>query len=137
MDIEINSTRHASGAIVGCLLLLVAIKLGLRIGGFRRTLAFLQRRSIKSHRLLGATVSVDNIANRVAVASAFFPGRARCLEQSLLLYVLLRRHGASATIRLGIQPHRRRAHAWVEVDGHPVNERSELLRKLIVFPVVK
>jgi hypothetical protein len=73
-------------------------------------------------------------AEKVAFAAAFFPGRARCLEQSLALYGLLRRADVAVTFRLGVQAYPFAAHAWVEHCGEPVNEKRELLNSYVPLP---
>ena len=68
------------------------------------------------------------------MAALFYPGRARCLEQSLALYVLLRRRGVPAELKLGVQPYPFNAHAWVELNGSPLNERLETVRQFVPLP---
>jgi hypothetical protein len=79
---------------------------------------------------------VRQTADRVAQAGAFYPGRAECLEQSLVLLILLRRRGLPAQLRLGVQNFPFSAHAWVELDGRPVNEREELVTQMTTFPSI-
>jgi transglutaminase-like putative cysteine protease len=99
------------------------------------------KRTVRLARWLGARVAKDRvrgtpdkIGRSVAVAAAFFPGRAVCLEQSVALYVLLRRYGHPATIRVGVQPYPFRAHAWVEVEGRPILEDADDLTLFVPFP---
>jgi transglutaminase-like putative cysteine protease len=79
---------------------------------------------------------VERAAYHVAVAAAFFPGRAVCLEQSLALYLLLRGRGVPAELRLGVQVYPFYAHAWVELHGEPVNEDRETVEKFRMLPEV-
>jgi hypothetical protein len=65
------------------------------------------------------------------MAGVFYPGRARCLEQSLALYVLLRRRGVAAALRIGVQPYPFSAHAWVELNGVPLSERPEAIQQFV------
>jgi hypothetical protein len=68
-----------------------------------------------------------NIAKRIArleavtASNLFF--RTSCLEQSLVLYRLLRRRGMNATLRIGARKEADRfeAHAWVEMAGNVVD----------------
>ncbi|HEY9515174.1 MAG TPA: lasso peptide biosynthesis B2 protein [Gemmatimonadaceae bacterium] len=76
--------------------------------------------------------TAESVARRVALIAAFYPGRARCLEQSLTLYWLLRRMGMDAVIRLGVQPVSFAAHAWVEYQRIPVHE-GELVATVLPF----
>lgn len=132
--------RHEAAAwprppsILRCLAALGAIKLVLRVVGLRRTLRAIQRIAPPA----AATVEVsrelvDKIGRRVSVAAAFFPARAACLEQSLVLYWMLLRVRIPAAFRMGALPSNFAAHAWVEYRGEPVLE-SELVRTLIPFP---
>lgn len=58
---------------------------------------------------------------RISIAATFVPCRAACLEQSLVLFYWLNRQRTRALLRVGIQPLPFSAHAWVEIDGRPVN----------------
>jgi transglutaminase-like putative cysteine protease len=70
----------------------------------------------------------------VSLAAAFYPRRAQCLEQSLTLYVLLRRRGVPADLKLGVRPRPFYAHAWVEVRGRALGEAADLPMNLVAFP---
>lgn len=74
------------------------------------------------------------VARRVALAAAFYPRRALCLEQSLALFVTLRRAGAPAVLRIGVRPVPFAAHAWVELNGQAVNEPDDFIGQLVPFP---
>lgn len=127
-----SALRAPSIPATACVL--VAVKLGLAVLGFGRTLSvskwLLRRRGAEcaSPTVLGAA------ARRVALVAAFFPGRALCLQQSLALWVLLRRRGVDADLRLGVQPYPWAAHAWVEHRGEPINESPELVRSFVTLP---
>lgn len=54
---------------------------------------------------------------------------ARCLGRSLVLWFLLRRRGIDAELVLGAVANGTSeflAHAWVEVDGKPVNDTPDV-----------
>ena len=54
------------------------------------------------------------------------PTDGRCLMRSLVLTGLLARRGVYATVVIGVRPDPSfGAHAWVEVDGHPVLATDE------------
>src|SRR5690242_14575330 len=79
--------------IVRCMLAIAGAKRALRRRGLTRTLSALRRRYD-----LGPGVELDPLAiaaadHIVAVAAAFYPGRAHCLERSLVLYGHLCRLG--------------------------------------------
>jgi hypothetical protein len=120
-----------------CFVLLAVIAISLRLLGLGRTIGLANRIGAKGrhdevfpHDLVRAT------AERVARAGAFYPGRAECLEQSMVLLILLRRRGLPAQLRLGVQNFPFAAHAWVELDGRPINEREELVTQMTTFPSI-
>jgi len=70
----------------------------------------------------------------VAMAGALYPGRAKCLEQSLTLYYLLRRKGIAAKYCQGVQPFPFQAHAWVEYRGQVINDIAEHAEQFARLP---
>jgi hypothetical protein len=123
--------------VATCTLLLAAADLALKTLGLRRVarvtrwVARPASQSPENPRRL-----VSETARQVATAAAFYPGRAQCLEQSLTLFLLLRRRGVPVELRIGIQPFPFMAHAWVEHDGRPVNEPEDFVTRLAPFPSI-
>jgi hypothetical protein len=122
-------------SVIACLFMLAYMDVLVHVAGLRRALRLVtltagRRRVALAHEAVEAT------ARRVAAVAAFYPRRALCLEQSLALYALLRRRGANAELRLGVQPRPFYAHAWVEIDGRPVAEQQDLPANLTVFPTL-
>ena len=121
-------TRQQWPVVVQTAALLPAVKLSLWRRGFGPTAGLLARRSD------GPIVPRDaGTAERAADAVALVAGRpvvgARCLGRSLVLWFLLRRRGIDADLVIGAAPPRDGtlpAHAWVEVAGAPVNDRSDV-----------
>ncbi|HEX6536200.1 MAG TPA: lasso peptide biosynthesis B2 protein [Gemmatimonadaceae bacterium] len=114
---------------------LAAVKVALRVAGFARTLHLIEW--LTCRRVGGGCVVPDFVraADRaVAVAAALYPGRALCLEQSLVLHYVLRHGGVSSTLRIGVHPYPFAAHAWVECDGEPVNDIREHTRSYTPLP---
>ena len=71
-------------------------------------------------------VDIAHVVERVAGQRIF---RARCLVRSLTLWFLLRRQGTDADLVIGAAPapeNTLRAHAWVEVNGTPINDASDV-----------
>jgi len=117
-----------------CTMTLIASVITLRLGGLRRSLRLAEWLGKRTRR--AAEPSSDllaNVARKVDVAAAFFPGRALCLEQSLALYVCLRRAGIAAEFRIGAQPYPFAAHAWVEYHGELVGTSYDQVSKFVVF----
>ncbi|HVG45749.1 MAG TPA: lasso peptide biosynthesis B2 protein [Longimicrobium sp.] len=119
-----------------CALALLAVRARLKARGFGPAVAWARRRGAAAAGSGLASEEVARAASHVAVAAAFFPGRAVCLEQSLALYVLLRRRGVPAELRLGVQVYPFYAHAWVELHGEPLNEDPETVEKFRALPEV-
>jgi hypothetical protein len=126
--------RDQAPGVPRCMLMLLAVRLHLKARGFGRSVARAQRMAARTPAAAFDAGLPERVAHRVAVAGAFFPGRAVCLEQSLALYLLLRRRGVPAELRLGVTPSPFLAHAWVEVDGAPVNEDAETVARFLPMP---
>jgi hypothetical protein len=122
---------------LACAATLALLRLALRTAGLKRTVAA-ARRLGGDRAPIGSDPEelVRTTTRRIAAAAAFFPGRAECLEQSLALFVLLRRRGVPVELRIGVQRYPFLAHAWVEHEGRPINEREEFVAQLTPFPSV-
>ncbi|HSK19983.1 MAG TPA: lasso peptide biosynthesis B2 protein [Longimicrobiales bacterium] len=127
------NTQRPPG-VLSCLATLLCMDVLSRVIGLRRTLAFLRRVTPASAAESRPDELIEATAHRVALAAAFYPRRALCLEQSLTLLVLLRRRGVAAELRLGVQPRPFYAHAWVEAGGRPVSESENLPLTFAAFP---
>lgn len=69
---------------------------------------------------------VDRVCMAVNYACVWYPKQALCLQRSFVTTSLLRKHGVSANMVLGAQKLPFKAHAWVEVEGRAINERSNV-----------
>lgn len=118
---------------ITCFFVLVATRTSLKFAGFRRTIRWAQRLA-KPADPMAARDGAERQARAVAVAAAFFPGRAICLEQSIALFLVLRWRRVPAVLRIGVQPYPFAAHAWIELDGQPVLENEDDLVKFTPFP---
>jgi hypothetical protein len=70
--------------------------------------------------------TVDRVCSAVNYACAWYPKQALCLQRSFVATYLLRKYGVPAQMVLGAQKLPFKAHAWVEVNGRAVNERSSV-----------
>lgn len=68
----------------------------------------------------------DKVSMAVNYACVWYPKQALCLQRSFVTTYLLRKHGVAAQMALGAQKLPFKAHAWVEVEGQAVNERSNV-----------
>jgi hypothetical protein len=119
---------------------IAATWLGLRLTGFRRWQAALERLTpnaaetahLSERSLLASAALIARVEESV-VRHLFF--RANCLEQSLVLWWLLRRRGIAATLRIGARKEAGafEAHAWVESSGTVLNDTSENHRHFVPF----
>lgn len=126
-------TRARFTDVVACLAAIAAVKVSLAWRGFAATI-----RDIESRDCAAGEVSdefVARIDHVVALAAALYPGRALCLERSLVLYDRLRRAGAGAEFRLGVQAAPFAAHAWIERHGEPVNDVLEHVEQFTPVPL--
>jgi hypothetical protein len=110
------------------LLLVPAVQLSLRMRGFGWT-----ARQLASRSDAPARPPDGDEARAAAEAVAIVAGRpvvgARCLGRSLLLWFLLRRRGIDAELVVGarrVVGGTLAAHAWVEVEGQPVNDEPKV-----------
>ncbi len=68
----------------------------------------------------------DLVCDAVNRACAWYPKRVLCLQRSAVTTRLLRSYGVPAHMVLGAKHLPFKAHAWVEVNGRPVNERENV-----------
>ena len=129
------------GMFLRAAVLLPMISLSLRIRGFRAT-----QQSLQSFPFFSKAVkhSPENVADserlRLVVRmvnAAVRHGWARptCLEKSLALWWLLRRHGIASSVRIGARAAggKLEAHAWVEREGAALNEPAGEHRHYAAF----
>ena len=123
----------AQASVGYCLLLVAAVKLSLWIAGSGATFRWVRRHS-KPRSVVTMRPDIDALEYTVAMAAALYPGRAACLERSLVLFYLARRAGVPVTYHHGVQPLPFKAHAWVEYDGHVINDVPEFITTFLAFP---
>jgi hypothetical protein len=117
---------------------LMAVGTLLSLAGFERGLAWLRRASRGGRRERATAERVTELRRRawlIAAAARFGPYRATCLRRSLLLWWLARRSGLEAQLRIGVlrEEDALSAHAWVELDGEILNDRSEVVARYARF----
>jgi hypothetical protein len=71
----------------------------------------------------------------VRLAAFYGPYRANCLEQSLVIWWILRRQGLGCELRIGVrkQGSHFEAHAWVECQGVALNEENDVYQRFAPF----
>jgi prolyl oligopeptidase len=70
--------------------------------------------------------TINRVCRAVNYACIWYPKQALCLQRSFVTTYLLRKHGVAAHMVLGAQKLPFKAHAWVEVNGQAINERSNV-----------
>jgi hypothetical protein len=109
-------------SVCGAVWRLALLSWSLRILGVHRLLRLLRLQP--GHLSVGRD-DMSHLARHVAYASTWCPFRSECLEQSVFLLWFLRGRGVRAELCLGVLQYPFKAHAWVEVDGIPVNEHAD------------
>jgi hypothetical protein len=118
---------------------LTATWVALRVVGFKRWNEIIVKRIGNAAEIRSAQNSSALSANRIwqleaaAARNLFF--RTNCLEQSLVLRSILRRHGFSAELKIGARKEAGRfeAHAWVELHGRRLNDENDSHSNFVPF----
>ncbi|HEV2396871.1 MAG TPA: lasso peptide biosynthesis B2 protein [Candidatus Sulfotelmatobacter sp.] len=74
----------------------------------------------------GGSDIIDRVSMAVNYACIWYPKQVLCLQRSFVATYLLRKRGVPAQMVLGAQKLPFKAHAWVEVDGRAITERSNV-----------
>ena len=69
---------------------------------------------------------VRQVCEAVNRASVWYPKHVLCLQRAAVTTSVLRRSGVAAVMVLGAQKLPFAAHAWVEVDSKPINEKKDV-----------
>jgi len=86
-------------------------------------------RVVRSWKLKGTRAPQDvtsRVCDAINRACTWYPKHALCLQRSAVTACLLRSCGVPAQLVLGAQKLPFKAHAWVEVDGTAINERTDV-----------
>jgi hypothetical protein len=102
---------------------LFVVSAGLRWLGYRRLSTWVptvQQRGVRAAEM----VSAQRYAYWITVAARWQPMQALCLAQSVALQGWLRGEGVPSDLRIGVSKAGAQlaAHAWVELDGVPIND---------------
>jgi transglutaminase superfamily protein len=90
-------------------------------GGFQRLYRGVQVTRVASNPFPGE--SLENVCSAIDHACIWYWKRVLCLQRSAATTSLLREIGIAAELVIGVQQTPFKAHAWVEVDGRPVNDK--------------
>lgn len=106
--------------IVESCLLLLYFEYIMRIRGFKYVHGAVRERPVNAE---AKPREVAMLSHAVDFACVFYFKRVLCLQRSAATAVLLRRYGWKAEMVIGMQLLPIQSHAWVEVDGHVVNDK--------------
>jgi hypothetical protein len=111
------------------------VRLSLRFRGFQPTVETLSAHSRTVTRARTGH-GVEVVCESVSVVCGRRLTATRCLGRSMTLWFLLRRDGWDPELVLGTAPAagQLRAHAWVELDGAPLNEAVDPRRRFEPLP---
>ena len=128
------------GFLIRALLLLPVVGWGLRLIGFGRVQATLQRfMAAPRDKSTGddVTKKVLSASRMVSIVSRRGIYRANCLPTSLTLEHLLGQQGIDTDLRVGVRKVAGvfEAHAWVEFLGQPLNEDDDVHERFAAFDV--
>lgn len=115
--------------------LLCGIALLLRLLDYQRTGRLLERlspsRASREHTTEAGMTYALRLGRLTKIAGRYVPTNGTCLRQALLVWWLLWRKGLPAVLRIGVQKRPAFvAHAWVELDGLPVNDHVDVGKRL-------
>jgi hypothetical protein len=128
-------TGEERRVFLAALVLLPAVRAGLRTLGLRRVEAVLGKRLQPGRRTAAGEAAYRALrtARMVAVAARYAGGT--CLAQSLVLTRFLERAGIPAELRIGVRKGERgfEAHAWVEAEGTILNDTPDVAERFAAF----
>ena len=98
------------------------IDLGLRLLGFQRLINLVP--TAREDANTGIPRHIFTYAAAIDLAARHHVVPARCLHKSLILHFWLRREGIPSELKIGVRKEgtELRAHAWVELGGHVIND---------------
>jgi hypothetical protein len=120
--------------LVQAMLLLPVFWVGLRVFGLSRHVSWLgHSRPVKTRSPASEDLAPIGALVNAAGNHSLFP--STCLTRSLFLTWLLRRRGVENDLRIGVRFNGGsfEAHAWVEHEGRPVNDASDVAARFAAF----
>ena len=117
-------------ALFRALVAIPVIALALRFAGLRRTQGALARVNRLKPPFKDDLEEARRYGRVVAIAGGHGLVRPNCLQRSLVLWAILRRRRIDTQLRIGVSPPTGedgiRFHAWLELAGEVVNDRSDI-----------
>ena len=118
--------------------LLPMVRISLRSRGYKKTQEWLEWRlqdGDTPDRAGDHAAGIEKTCRMVRAAAHYGIGNSSCLDESLVLWYLLRRQDVAASLRIGVRKENEEfaAHAWVEHEGVALNQKEELHRHYAAF----
>jgi len=128
-------SRPERRLFIQALLLLPLSALALRLISFKRLQSFLIHLAPVRKPWKGMARDALSTPALVRAAARHCPYYTTCLPQSLTLWWLLRRQGIESDLRFGARKEagQMEAHAWVELDGIPLNDTLDVDQRFKPF----
>ena len=125
---------------IQALLVFLLLDIGFRLFGFSRVFLFVDRWGRRSTTAASLTVQQRIVRRTLEAVETttryYYRRRLDCLPRSLAIYVLLRRRGVPATLRIGVKRFPFAAHAWVECLGEIIDDSTEDWRHEPYVPIL-
>ena len=113
---------------VQTVLIFVLLDVGFRVFGFPRVFVLVDRWGRRAGEVPALAFQRRTVRRTLGAVRAatryYFRRRLDCLPRSLAIYVLLRRQGVPATLRIGVKRFPFAAHAWVECLGEVLDDST-------------
>jgi len=103
-------------------LLLLYLELVMRFHTFQALHELVRRKSIRA--IPASPYSSEQLCHAIDLACVLYFKPVMCLQRSAAATLLLRCYGLKAELVIGAQVLPFRSHAWVEIDGHVVNDKA-------------
>lgn len=103
---------------------LLAYDVIVALGGFNKIYRVARSWSVQPN--VPSPDVIERICTAVNYICVWYPKQALCLQRAFVTTYLLRTYGVPAELVLGAQKLPFKAHAWVEVHGRAINERSNV-----------
>lgn len=112
--------------------LLPMLAAAVRVVGLVRVAGWLACESAETRR---SDTEASTLAALVNAAANHLPIACSCLTRSLLLDWMLRRRGFASELRIGVRlvPDGLQAHAWVQLNGTPLNDAPDVAGRFAAF----
>lgn len=115
---------HLKLNTVAAFLGLATINVMLKVGGFRAVHYAVKRWPVSTSS--AAPDAQQEVCKSVDRATNWYPSQAMCLQRSAITTCLLRQYGVLAQFVVGCRKIPFKAHAWVEVEGHVINDKKQV-----------